>query len=416
LNVSVNARFRAASVAIVALLTSAVHASSLLYDQINSCGGNYLVSQYVESDTYYEFRAADDFLVPAGADWSIEQVTADGGFFGGGLFADSFDVFFYDDAAGAPGDAIAACANAGVPYVKSVNSFTVSLSAPCVLSGGTGGRAYWVSMQANVPDISYADWGWHERTVLTGNASRVEYPGGAEGSACLTWGLKTDCVGAFESANPDQCFSLSGVSPVIFGNDFEGPPAGDCTSLAKITVGNTAFKWPQQTAGTVTFGDNTSANVSFTSYTSIWNEGTANPWPGANALNLRPALVGTVYLAEAFSVPLDGSVSGTITWTNNKNSVGYNAANNAASYAISKCAGDFGQSGTQLQANCAIDIASSAGLTAIVSAVPQAGVCTLTPGDTYYLNILQAPLTGIGQTGAAYPGCSSNCAPWTVRQ
>jgi len=204
----------------------------------------------------------------------------------------------------------------------------------------------------------------------------------------------------------------------LFGNGFEGPPGGDpCANLGRISVGNTPFKWPLQGSGTVTYGDNTSANgIPFTSYTSVWNEGSANPWPGAAALSVRLGLIGTVYLAEAFTAPVDGSVTGTIKWLNNKAGVGYSAASNAASYAISTCAGDFGQPGTQLGPNCSADIASTTGLSATVSNSPVAGVCTLAPGKTYYLNMLQAPLAGIAATSAAFSSCSSNCAPWTLRQ
>ena len=211
--------------AILALLTRAVHGDSLLHEQFDGCSGLYPVSQYVVSDPYYEFRIADDFIVPPGADWSISQVAAEGGFFGGGFLPASFDVYFYDDASGSPGAALAACANPATSYNNLLDFFVVSLATPCVLSGGATRKTYWVSLQARVPDVSFADWGWHSRALTSGNASRIEYPGGVKGDACKSWRLKSDCL-ASESPYPDQCFGLAGDSPVIFANDFDGPAAG----------------------------------------------------------------------------------------------------------------------------------------------------------------------------------------------
>ena len=135
---------------------------------------------------------------------------------------------------------------------------------------------------------------------------------------------------------------------------------------------------------------------------------------GTSGFSVRPATFGSVYLTERFSA--DTNVIGPVNWTNNNMAGTYNATSNAASYAISKCPGDFGQAGTQLGPNCSADISSTSGLTALVSYSPQPGVCTLTPGTTYYLNIVQASLTGVAQSGGAVPSCSTNCAPWTVRQ
>jgi len=404
---------RCAAFGVVVVSMPAACAAGFLYDQNNSCSNTYITSENIASEPYFQSRVADDFFVPAGATWSIEQVAAAGSYFGGPQTPATFDVFFYADAAGAPGNSIEACANAGATFSSLGSLFTVTLQNSCSLAGGPTGSTYWFSVQANLADSPSTDWGWRERTVKSGNLSRVEYPGGV--SQCMSWGMKTDCVAAFESATPDQCFSLLGASPIIFSNGFEGPPGGSCADLTQLENGSSGFFWTAQGSGSVTYGDGTMASgVDFKTYTAIWNKGTANPWPGISGLSVRPALFGSVYLTETFTA--DGSVSGTVTWVNNKTALGYVAASNAASYTISTCPGDFGQAGTQLGANCSADISSTAGLTAAVSNTPQASVCTLTPGETYYLNILQASLSGVAQSGAASPSCSSNCAPWTVRQ
>ena len=397
---------------VIVMSTPALHATGVLYDQNNACGNTYIVSKNTIGDPYYESRVADDFFVPAGATWSLAQVVPTGGYFGGAQTAASFDVFFYEDAAGSPGNSIPACANAGISVTKTVNLFTAALQNTCSLSGGAGGRTYWFSAQANLADSPYTDWAWRERTVQTGNKARIEHPGGA---GCIPWGLKTDCVGAFEAATPDQCFALVGDSPIVFSNGFDGAPGNSCADLPQLKIGSSGFSWTSQSSGMVTYGDGTSAaGIDLTTYTSVWNEGTANPWPGTSGLSVRPATLGSVFLTERFTA--DGSVVGMVNWVNDKMAGAYNATNNAASYAISKCAGDFGQAGTQLGPNCSADISSTSGLTAVVSNSPQPGVCTLTPGNTYYLNIVQASLTGVAQSGGAVPSCSTDCAPWTVRQ
>jgi hypothetical protein len=153
------------------------------------------------------------------------------------------------------------------------------------------------------------------------------------------------------------------------------------------------------------------------SYTATWSEAATIPWPGASGLSTRlNGLLSASYVAEQFVVPMDGSVPGAITWVNSTGAQGYSPTNNAASYSISTCKGDFGQPGTQLGANCSADISSAVGLAAKVANSPQAGYCTLVPGTTYFLNVVQGLLNNVAVTGNIAPSCQSGCAPWTRRQ
>ena len=73
----------------------------ILYDQYNNPGTNGTSSQNFEASfNQYDTELADDFVVPAGPDWSVDGVDVDGVYFNGPGPATTFNVSFYQDAAG----------------------------------------------------------------------------------------------------------------------------------------------------------------------------------------------------------------------------------------------------------------------------------------------------------------------------
>ena len=87
------------------------------------------------------------------------------------------------------------------------------------------------------------------------------------------------------------------------------------------------------------YGDGTTHNgVDVTNYATVWG----GPWPD-KGINVRVTANKNNYIAEGFVVPTDGSVTQAITWGNT------GSGNlSLASYAVSSCPGDFGQTGTKI--------------------------------------------------------------------
>lgn len=191
--------------------------ASVIYDQTDSCTNTYVSSETIATIPFYDSLMADDFSVPAGATWDIEQVSAQGSYFGGGQTAGSFNVAFYADSSGAPGAPVAGCVYSAAPYGEVGGAFNIALPAACSLEGGPQGSVYWVSVQARLNANPNVDWGWRERSVQSGNGAHAEYPGGSD-PECATWMPKQDCFSV--QVSPDQCFSLVGTDS-IFRNGFE---------------------------------------------------------------------------------------------------------------------------------------------------------------------------------------------------
>lgn len=206
--------------------------SEPIYAQIDYCtkdaSSAALSSEAFADEPFYDSLVADDFFVPAGSTWTIDMVSPFGSYFSGSgtpVPATSFNVSFYYGSTGAPELVIPTCVYSGRSYSTRYQAelktyFDIGLGLPCVLPGGTTGASYWVSVQANMAPST--DWGWQERYAQTGSPGHIEYPFGAGGEACRSWSLKTDCVGAFAEAHPDQCFALDGSAPIIFRSGFDG--------------------------------------------------------------------------------------------------------------------------------------------------------------------------------------------------
>jgi hypothetical protein len=194
-----------------ACLAAQAAVADVLFDNSDNCSDTATTSEIDPSQTYYESRVADDFRIPARAQWAISNVTVPGIYFSPDtvLPAQSFNLFFYEDAGGLPGTSL--CTYYGRPFTVSQDQFSIDLpsDARCTLSGREAGASIWISVQANTAPGYNTDWGWVDRAALSGHPAVVEYPGNV---GCTTWGTKAQCVGSFEAATPDQCFALSGFA------------------------------------------------------------------------------------------------------------------------------------------------------------------------------------------------------------
>src|SRR5690606_17644991 len=133
----------------------------ILYDQSGNPGLNSTSSQDFEAaNDPFDNQAADDFVVPAGETWTITSVDAQGAYFNGVGPADSYNVYFYADAAGLPGAEVESQMALTYTDPSGLGSPSIPLAAPVVLTEGT----YWVSVQASLNFSVGGQWGWLSST------------------------------------------------------------------------------------------------------------------------------------------------------------------------------------------------------------------------------------------------------------
>ncbi len=198
----------------------------VLYDQYNNPGTNATSSQDFEAaNNAFDIQGADDFVVPAGQTWQVNQVDVQGVYFNGPGPAASFHVFFYTDLATLPATPVYTATN--LAYTGGPINFVIPLTTPANLAPGT----YWVSVQARMDFTPGGQWGWQDRTVTSNSPGAWRNPGGGFGiPACVNWGARGATCG-IDATAPDQVFRLNGN---IVGG-------GGCPSAtATLTSTNTA--------------------------------------------------------------------------------------------------------------------------------------------------------------------------------
>ena len=198
---------------------------AVLYDQTNNAALSASSSQNFEAAfDAFDDEVADDFVVPAGVNWTVNQVFAGGIYFNGAGPASSVNVVFYSDSSTLPG-AVVATRNTQVIATDAAGSFTINISPTVVLAPGT----YWVSVQANQNFTPNGQWGWTDRTVTSNSGSAFRNPGNGLGTGCTSFGRKTTCI---PTSSPDCLFQILGTSAPIGGG-------GGPTCTFTITVNDT---------------------------------------------------------------------------------------------------------------------------------------------------------------------------------
>jgi hypothetical protein len=190
----------------------------VLYDQYDNAGLNSTSSQNFEpaNDPFDDFTA-DDFVVPGGETWNIQEVDALGIYFNGAGPADSFNVFIYQDDGTLPGTQVYSATDLAYTSADNLN-FVIPLPVAATLGAGT----YWVSVQANLDFGVGGQWGWTDRTIQAFSGAAFMNPG--NGFGCGTaWVRKPDCVA---TTDPDQVYRLLGTTG---GGGTPTPtPSGNC--------------------------------------------------------------------------------------------------------------------------------------------------------------------------------------------
>src|SRR5205823_3603398 len=147
-------------------------------------GANATVSQDFETaNDAFDSQTADDFVVPPGQTWTVQQVVASGVYFNGAGPAVSFNVFFYTNSGTIPGASFPGGTYTGLAYTNVGSTFTITLPSALNLPAGT----YWVSIQARMDFTPNGEWGWTDRTVQSNSPAAWQNPGGGFATACTTW-------------------------------------------------------------------------------------------------------------------------------------------------------------------------------------------------------------------------------------
>jgi hypothetical protein len=207
----------------MAMLTAPTWAqAAVLYDQTDHAGTptadpnamNFSPSNDLGAGVGAD-RTADDFPVPSGQTWSINEIDVGGAYFGAP--PGTVNVFIYADAAGQPGAQLfgqSAITATGGP------NYAVPLSGAPELTGGN----YWITVQqagAHPAD----NWSWTTRTVQSGQPAKwiTNTASSPNCSMLNTWLTRTTC---WPGNNPDQIFQLKGdvVTP---------PPPSNLFTLGK---------------------------------------------------------------------------------------------------------------------------------------------------------------------------------------
>ena len=112
-------------------LPAPVAPNVVLYDQYDNAGGTSLVAQDFESSfDAYDAEGADDFVVPSGETWNVDEVDILGVYFNGPGPSDSFHVFIYADAGGLPGANVYTATGLGL-YERGQSQFCYSTFSSC---------------------------------------------------------------------------------------------------------------------------------------------------------------------------------------------------------------------------------------------------------------------------------------------
>jgi hypothetical protein len=183
--------------------------NGVLYDQYNNPAFSTVSSQNFEpAYSQYDSQAADDFMVPSGQAWLVNEIDVAGAYAGRGQ-ADSVNVFFYENTSTLPATPVYTATNIVPASGLDTGNFTIVLDQPPTLPEGT----YWVSVQANEIINPNGQWFWRDRTIVSNNQAAWRNPGGGFSTPCTnTWGTRTfQCGLAFD--DPDQVFRLVGIVP-----------------------------------------------------------------------------------------------------------------------------------------------------------------------------------------------------------
>jgi hypothetical protein len=187
---------------------SPVGTPSALYSQLNepapTPGGVYSQDYEYGNSNPYDSFTADDFIVPEGEVWYVNQVVVVGEYTNGGVPAPSFNVWFLRDVGTLP-EARVLEGRYNCQYVDAAGSFTITLSNPVTLYTGT----YWLSAVAAWPEYTSTQWLWENRATALNSPAAWENPDNGFNTGCYAWNRTITCLPS--TNGPDQLFEIIGT-------------------------------------------------------------------------------------------------------------------------------------------------------------------------------------------------------------
>jgi hypothetical protein len=184
----------AASLAQAAPASAAPDALEVLYRDTGTDSGSSVNSQNTAA-------AADDFTVPAGSTWTLQEVDVTGHYFNGDGPADSENVTIYKaNSHGKVGKVVATYTD--LAGTDDDGSFRIRIPKTRLEAG-----TYYVSVVINMDFFQGGEWNWENMLEVHGHPPEWEDPSGA--GACQTWMLERKCFGPGAG---DHYFVLRGSS------------------------------------------------------------------------------------------------------------------------------------------------------------------------------------------------------------
>ena len=208
----------------------------------------------VHSDTtYFDARAADDFVVPAGVQWALTEVDPTGVAGACGTVG-TVDVTIYGDAAGLPGSVVY---SATVTTAGGLTQDVCALAVPVDVTLDPG--HYWLSVQS-----VGASWGWQVRSTVSNDEAVWVMPPPGYFTDCNSWCGMDTALGT--SSTWDLDFSLQGtvVDPAPDLSLGDTAPAG-VVSGDQYSYSLVATNTGGETAGSVSVVDSLPGTVHFDS-------------------------------------------------------------------------------------------------------------------------------------------------------
>lgn len=180
----------------------------VLYDQMTDEGiGGSNSQDFEEVFDAFDNSNADDFVVPSGQTWTVNQVAAKGLYYNGLGQAQYFNVTFYHDEAAMPGAEVVGGSFVEATYTNDNGVFTITLPEELVLPSGT----YWVAVQARMDYMPDGQWAWFNRTTTSNSPAVWHNPGGAFNiPICINYARRGETCGV-DPVSPDHVFQILGT-------------------------------------------------------------------------------------------------------------------------------------------------------------------------------------------------------------
>jgi hypothetical protein len=193
----------------------------LLWDQFDGTVTNAYTAQNFEAGLEaYDNEMADDFTVPAGFEWLLEELVFYGIYYNCGTTGlppcgptDSWDVTIYANTGGMPGAVVAGPYNiVATQVLDTLNQYFFVLTFPAGVVVTEG--SYWVGATANMSFSAAGQIGIGDNDILHGSMAMWQNPGDGFLTGCSSWGVAQTCFGAAPPGMTDYSWQLYGDSQI----------------------------------------------------------------------------------------------------------------------------------------------------------------------------------------------------------